>query len=446
MKPKGEKGFRFSSTSLYISSVLIESIRRTFASSVPIPSTPSSSATVPSSTPKKIESPTTPEIVVAGGIAVDFSCDYAPFTNATASSVNPALHTSNPAMINQTVGGVAHNIAKAAHFLGSSVELHSAVGKDLSGRAVLDQLAKQGVSTAGIQMLDHPSRTAQYVAVNNAQKDLTLAMADMAIFEDFPGVYLEEMLSKTSWAEPKLLILDANWNSEAIHQCISNVKDTTTVIFEPVSEAKALRILPSKPAQGPIADIITPNQYELKALHDHAYKTGLFESPAWFDTIDALGIPSSGLRVPLTFTTNPSIVDSGVPQQAIKLLPFFPTVLTKLGSEGVLLTQVIKPNDPILSSPEQAQYVLARNLTGHGKVGGLYVRLFAPERVLRDEEVVSVNGIGDTFVGALAAGLAKGKQVRDVVEFAQKASVLSLKSKESVSPDLEKLRVELERL
>ena len=58
------------------------------------------------------------------------------------------------------------------------MQLHSVVGNDLSGRAALGQLEAEGMSTGGIEVLPHPSRTAQYVAINNINKDLTLAMAD----------------------------------------------------------------------------------------------------------------------------------------------------------------------------------------------------------------------------------------------------------------------------
>ncbi|KAF2634189.1 hypothetical protein P280DRAFT_464015 [Massarina eburnea CBS 473.64] len=418
---------------------------RTIASFTPVLSSPASapSPTPATETPNNIISPV-PRIVVAGALAVDFSCDYAPFSNSSA-PIDPALHTSNPAVINQTLGGVAHNIAKAAHYLGSSVQLHSAVGDDLSGRAALSQLSDEGMSTEGIETLPGPARTAQYVAINNAQKDLTLAMADMKILESIPASTMTNMMARISSMPPKVLILDANWDTENLHKYLDLGRSLkTTTIFEPVSTAKALRIFPSNPPSNPIVDIITPNEFELKALHDYTYTLGLFERPSWFATIDALGIPSSGLRVPLSITTTPAIVDAGIPQQAIKLLPFFPTVLTKLGPRGVLLTQLVKAGDPVLSSPQESQYVLARNTTGDKKVGGLYVRLFQPDVILKDEEVVSVNGIGDTFVGALAAGLVKGRGIKDVVGFAQKASILSLRSRESVSPELRALKGELE--
>jgi pseudouridine-5'-phosphate glycosidase/pseudouridine kinase len=306
------------------------------------------------------------------------------------------------------------------------------------------------MSTDGIEVLSQPCRTAQYVAINNTNKDLALAMADMKILETVPSPTKTRMLHKISASPPKLLVLDANFDSDTLHEylIIGRSSPTTTTIFEPVSTAKALRIFPSKPDHNTshpfphlIADIITPNELELTALHNHAYSLGLFDHPIWFATIDALGIPPSGLRVPLAITTTPAIVDAGIPQQAIKLLPFFPTILTKLGPQGVLLTRILKADDPVLTSADESQYVLSRCKTGDHKIGGLYVRLFPTDKILRDEEVVSVNGIGDTFLGALAAGLVQGRRIQDVIPFAQKAATLSLRSKESVSPELKSLKM-----
>jgi pseudouridine-5'-phosphate glycosidase/pseudouridine kinase len=411
------------------------------------------------------------DVVVAGALAVDFSCDYAPFTTAT-SQTDPLPHTSNPAVITQTLGGVAHNIAKAVHLLGTPVRLHSAVGDDLSGRAALAQLREEGMSVSGIETLPAPSRTAQYVAVNNANKDLTLAMADMSILETIPkdtvselasSLFLEKPLFPRDEAIQEVFVADANWSSEALHNLLGAVcypATTATTIFEPVSTAKALRIFPPKhfpsiarsvfPQR--LADIITPNNHELIALHDFALSSSYFELLEWFKVIDALGIPSSGLRVPLAVAVGSELVDEGIPQMAIKLLPFLPTILTKLGSRGVLMVKLLRAGAPELQDDSERQYVLARNMSADSnsapsgdvdvrrQVGGLYVRLFPVDKVLRAEEVVSVNGIGDTFCGALASGLSKGRRVQDVVAFAQRAAGLSLQSRESVSPALRGLQ------
>jgi pseudouridine-5'-phosphate glycosidase/pseudouridine kinase len=110
------------------------------------------------------------------------------------------------------------------------------------------------------------------------------------------------------------------------------------------------------------------------------------------------------------------------------------------------MVKLLEANAPELHDDTERQYVLARNMTGDEKIGGLYVRLFPPERILAPEEVVSVNGIGDTFCGALAMGLARAIKVQNVIEFAQRAASLSLKSKHSVSPDLVSLKSALSRL
>ncbi|KAF2012231.1 hypothetical protein BU24DRAFT_397180 [Aaosphaeria arxii CBS 175.79] len=394
------------------------------------------------------ESP--PDIIVAGALAVDFSCDFAPLSSSQ-NQVDPSLHTSNPAVISQSLGGVAHNIAKAAQLVGASVRLYSAVGDDLSGRAAVSQMQSEGMQTEAIWTLPQPLRTAQYVAVNNAHKDLTMAMADMSILESItPSSINEHWLTTPSTAKPKCLIADANWTSESLQAWFQYGKSINAFnIFEPVSTAKSTRLFsrPSPDNPTPIfptnlVDLATPNIYELTTLHNTALELDLFSTfSSWFRVIDALGIPSSGLRVPLAHTTNPELVDAGIPQQAIKLLPFIPTILTKLGSKGVLLTKLLKSDDPALSSREEAPYVLSRRSNNDNEigVGGLYVRMFPTDKILGEGEVVSVNGVGDTFLGVLSAGLVKGKKVEDVVGLAQRAAGMSLKTKDSVSGELKTL-------
>ena len=140
------------------------------------------------------------------------------------------------------------------------------------------------------------------------------------------------------------------------------------------------------------------------------------------------------------------MVDAGIPQQSIQLLPFIPCILTKLGAAGVLLTQLLPAGDARLSSGESAPFILSRCTNGTEDslgVGGIYMRLFPAVEKVDESEVVSVNGVGDTFLGALiAAAEKKGKDARveDLVDLAQRAAVLTLKSRESVSPQLTSLR------
>ena len=63
------------------------------------------------------------------------------------------------------------------------------------------------------------------------------------------------------------------------------------------------------------------------------------------------------------------------------------------------------------------------------------------------EDVVSVNGVGDTFLGVLVAGLAKGLTLDErLIETAQRGAVMTLRSKESVSPTLGLLQGKLDEL
>jgi pseudouridine-5'-phosphate glycosidase/pseudouridine kinase len=73
------------------------------------------------------------------------------------------------------------------------------------------------------------------------------------------------------------------------------------------------------------------------------------------------------------------------------------------------------------------------------------MRLFPPVEIVDD--VVSVNGVGDTFLGVLVAGLAKGLELNEgLINVAQRGAVMTLRSKESVSPQLEELTPEFDRL
>ena len=57
---------------------------------------------------------------------------------------------------------------------------------------------------------------------------------------------------------------------------------------------------------------------------------------------------------------------------------------------------------------------------------------------------VNVNGVGDTFLGVLIAGLTKGLKLDEVlIDIAQEGAVMTLMSKEAVSPDVKLLNQRL---
>ncbi|KIN04704.1 hypothetical protein OIDMADRAFT_142545 [Oidiodendron maius Zn] len=427
-----------------------------------LPSAMSTPSTPPSQNPAGKES--SPSIVVFGSVAIDLSCDFSPRNKSKFTDLSPRMRTSNIATIIPSIGGVGHNVALAAQLAGGSmpVRLCSYVADDLAGNAVLATLKEEGLRIDGITIErpqrdnavigEVPHRTAQYVAVNDAKKDLVVAMADMSIF-DREG--LVPNLSQHISSALKWIIVDANWHPNTLRHIFSQCKSSTAkVAFEPVSVAKSAAVFQThgSPKSPPIeafpnhsVDLVTPNQHELAAMHTSAKESGYFESEQWWQVIDALGIPNSGARDRFVSLTSKKMTDEGIPLQAIQLLPFMPTLLTKLGADGVLLTELLKPNDPRLTDPNSAPYILSRTFNGSTKVGGVYMRHFPAVEVV--EDVVSVNGVGDTFLGVLVAGLAKGLTLDErLIETAQRGAVMTLRSKESVSPTLGLLQGKLDEL
>ncbi|XMA20659.1 hypothetical protein WAI453_013450 [Rhynchosporium graminicola] len=397
-------------------------------------------------------------IYVFGSVAVDLSCDHTPLEEAgvQTNSDSPQMHTSNIAAIVPSIGGVGHNVALAAHRASgdSAVQLRSFVADDLAGSSVLSALGEEGLDTSGVKTL--PSklsethrtayRTAQYIAINDQKKDLVLAMADMSLFAIISP---KPLMMAGSSPSLKWVVVDANWsrsNIKALFKYYHNIN--AKIAYEPVSAAKSVLIFEPdstsklQPFPNNTIDLATPNQHELAAMHAAAKKNEFFESQEWWTAIDALGIPSSGARDRFVQITNRNLTDQGIPIQVIQLLPFIPTILTKLGAEGVLLTSLLKPDDSRLTDPDSAPFILSRCANGSKEIGGVYMRLFPAAEVL--EDVVSVNGVGDTFLGVLIAGLAKGVKLDDkLIDVAQRGAVMTLRSKEAVSPHLGELKEEL---
>lgn len=399
------------------------------------------------------------DVLVAGSLAVDLSCDYAPLTEDK-TNITPILHTSNPAIIGQSLGGVGYNVAIASNYLGSSVLFCSLVGNDLTGRAALSTLQQQKLSTDGIQVLPASSRTrtAQYIAINDAKRDLLVAMADMSIMElpeqdlNFDAFW-EPLVRRI---KPRWVVVDANWSPGVLAKWVDTGKKYgSRIAFEPVSTPKSRRLFsnglganaaigPSNSVPDNAVSLAAPNKLELAAMHMSAREAGHFDSPGWWRVIDAMGLPSSGSRERLAAMTSAALVDEGTPQQSIQLLPFIPCIITKLGPQGVLLTQLLRPGDPRLTSPDSMPYILSRASTTDELVGGVYMRLFPPAEVIADGDIVSVNGAGDTLLGAVVTGLARetdgaSRRVEKLIPIAQEASVRTLKSAGGVSSGIASL-------
>ncbi|RCI15100.1 hypothetical protein L249_6827 [Ophiocordyceps polyrhachis-furcata BCC 54312] len=401
---------------------------------------------VPERTVAKVDASS--DVLVAGAVAVDLTCDP---VNVTDGAPRPC--TSNPARIAQSVGGVGYNVALAAHLVSNNTRVRfcSMVADDVAGSTVLSSLRASGLDTSHVQTLQqqsHPdARTAQYVAVNDDKGSLVIAMADMAIFSQHSAP--DQWASVTATTAPKWLVVDSNWNPRGIREWLAVGKEYgVKTALEPVSVAKSRSLFCPQAGMAKLGvfphaslHVATPNSYELEAMNAAARDNGYLELGDWFGVIDSLQM--RGARDKFVRLTSPELVAAGVPVQSVQLLPYIPTILTKLGSRGVLLTALLGRDDPLLRDADADEYILTRAAAGHSSVGGVYMRLFpAVERL---QQVVSVNGAGDTFLGVLMSGLAQGGRVENLVDTAQRGAVLSLKCREAVSPDLGQLEESISR-
>lgn len=393
------------------------------------------------------------DILIAGSLASDTICDYQPLDDDP-TKISPILSTSNPAHITQAAGGVGHNVAIAAHYAGAKVSLASVVTDDLAGSTLMEYMAKSGLPTRHIMQISTAAgaRTAQYMAVNDKNKDLVVAMADMSILGRSELESLEYWTDLLAESNPKWVVVDANWSPSTISAILTAANlQKANIAFEPVSVAKAARLFHKdnttitnrNVVPGHIVNLASPNRFELTALFNAAREASMFESEEWWTVIDSFGLSGSSSRDRLSAVVGRDLVEEGLAQQCIQLLPFIPNMVVKLGRKGCLVANLLKEDDARLRSPDYAPYIIARSHSENTRIGGVQMRLIPPSHEVPQSEIVSVNGIGDTMLGVIVAGLVQGHTLEAVVPIAQDAAVLTLKSAQAVSPEVRSIQARL---
>lgn len=193
-----------------------------------------------------------PHVVVLGGAVMDIKAR----TVAAA-----GLHTSNPATIHTSPGGVGRNIAEGLARLGRRTSLIAAVGDDVFGRELLAHTADAGV------YVDHVVRgalaTGTYLATLDRDGELLVGASDMRATDSLTVEQIGR--GRDVLARADFVVIDGNIPAEVVRWALQTcAQHDVPVLLDPVSVAKAARLAPL--LDGVAVDTVTPNIAELGAF------------------------------------------------------------------------------------------------------------------------------------------------------------------------------------
>lgn len=156
-------------------------------------------------------------------------------------SMSPIQYsTSNPAVVTESHGGVARNIAENLVRLGATPSLLTMVGDDKEGEVIVTHLASLGVDVRHI-IRSHSRRTGTYTAILNHDGDMAVAFADMQIYDDLTTERIQHWMNLRQNASS--LIADTNLPAQSLEYLIrSAASSAVDLIIAPVSSPKAKRL------------------------------------------------------------------------------------------------------------------------------------------------------------------------------------------------------------
>ncbi|KAF9270114.1 hypothetical protein L218DRAFT_976075 [Marasmius fiardii PR-910] len=399
-------------------------------------------------TPEPIASP---KLVVIGSSAVDVTARQSEETTPAL-----AVQSTAPGTISLSVGGVARNIAEASHRVSSnenSVMLLSPIAKDMFGDFLRRELNTIGMREDGL-LVQSDDRTASCNMILDREGHLITGIADMDIVKRFTS---HTAIASLSQHRPSVVALDGNLSPNTVIGIVQHCrKENIRVLFEPTSISKSTTILQAvaetfdDTARPPIS-YITPNLLELAQIYSSSRETyELFSRELWWRAIDEMSV-GTGFRTDLEHlsrmklpndasSTMAFLVRDGVAQMALNLLPFFEHLIIKCGSLGVIIV-MRTPRESEWT--KQASTINERCVVSHSSKGSVVV-VHIPALLAK---VVNVTGAGDTFVGALLSRLVEKpdsfgnlRNLKETIDFAQQAAVLTLESDLAVSSRLSELR------
>ncbi|KDQ16278.1 hypothetical protein BOTBODRAFT_30983 [Botryobasidium botryosum FD-172 SS1] len=414
------------------------------------------------------EHPPPTKVLIAGATAVDIISQASPTRSGDKSLI---AASTVPGKVSLALGGVARNVAEAAHRLlphPHMALLVSPVGDDAFAELVRSKT--QGIGMRADGFVSGPEEAAgdgsvvvRSTPVCNMVLDgsgeLVGGVADFSAVEEMGAEEVIEVIRKTT---PQLVAFDGNLSPATIcsitEYCRANGIQTW---FEPTSVVKSTRIISAlstalKPTSTSTSDgsalrapftYISPNILELRQIFAEARDgpSELMQTDRWWHTIDSLGLGSLHSDLSNLARVNKDLkflVEDGVAQMAVQMLPFFQHLIVKCGGNGVFVVMHLDAEEARKSGWYTAKSSLAERLLVVKSVAGdvIILKHFPAHKI---EQVVNVTGAGDSLVGSLLASLVSVETMgpfHDPVELqravgrAQSAAIMSLQSPLAVSP------------
>ncbi|KZT55956.1 hypothetical protein CALCODRAFT_454903 [Calocera cornea HHB12733] len=417
-------------------------------------------STVSAFIPQETKLRARPSVVVVGSAAVDVTACLPKGSEFCSESTLPGAVTT-------TLGGVARNVAEAAHRVlqGSTTVpntetlLISPVGRDALATIVRQGLEAAGQRVDGLLERQHAdARTAVCSLVLDGSGHLIGGVADMSITESLSET---EILALLRSHKPPLVAFDANVNSDVMLSILRYSGESgARAFFEPTSVNKCTRILDCFVAQLETPslqrlDYMSPNALELRSLYETGRSRDLYTGETWWKALEEMSL-NERYRSDLEYLARQQVgnasahgnedlsflVTEGLVQMAVHLLPFVRCIFLKLGAKGSLLVGYLNKEDSKKAGWQSLWSDPGRRLVvNHGKSGTAVVQHFQPVP-LPASVALNSTGAGDSFSGAILAALVRTQlnfnlvHIEKAVQLAQRCAILTLQSCQAVAPDI----------
>lgn len=338
---------------------------------------------------KQINSVDKKQVTVIGGTNLDLSYKLEDEITLSMTGVT------QPGEFSQVLGGVGRNMAEALMRLGiSNSILISAVGNDVAGRFISEELIKIGMDTSRLYKIDENVSTGSYCALFGTSGDLKTAIGDMKAHDfikpDFVSKHLEALKSS------ELCVIDADIPVETIKLvCDFCDKENIPVWFNPTDLRKCTKILSSNCYSK--LTFMSPNYKELLTIFNEVLRNEDGHSEAFLSDLSS------------KYTDKLNKNDEKIEMNDLKLilkylLKFIPFIVLTRGKEDLVLASSIQ-----LSVDEKGQLPLKNNLAQFkAKPWNPHLYFFPVVDLEKSEKFINVSGAGDSNTSGIIAGMVRG--------------------------------------